>query len=185
MEPKPDTLNSKTETRHAAAMIVYLPAASSEGFGLSRSPLQVGSSSSIVLPWDPLNLIGVIKAPKKYISKSKDRDIPYKPPYNEAQQARDIPIKCFCLCAFWVPNSLFLGLGDSTAVRFFEDVFLHFASPAIEPHFKDHENYFMVGIGQKMYSLIPYWVSSTHKNLKCYPTMTKRRGPKDSIRRKP
>ena len=25
------------------------------------------------------------RAPKKHISKNKDRDIPYKPPYNEAQ----------------------------------------------------------------------------------------------------
>ena len=24
-----------------------------------------------------------------------------------------------------------------------------------------------------MYSFIPYWVLSTHKNVKCYPTMTK------------
>ena len=31
-------------------------------------------------------------------------DIPYKPPYNEAQQSRDIPIKCLCLCAFWAPK---------------------------------------------------------------------------------
>ena len=29
---------------------------------------------------------------------------PYKPPHNEAQNGRDIPIKCLCLCAFWVPN---------------------------------------------------------------------------------
>ena len=38
------------------------------------------------------------RAPKKHISKNKDRDIPYKPPYNEAQQGRDVPIKCLCLC---------------------------------------------------------------------------------------
>ena len=27
----------------------------------------------------------VIRAPKQHINKNKDRDIPYKPPYNEAQ----------------------------------------------------------------------------------------------------
>ena len=31
-------------------------------------------------------------------------DIPYKPPYKEAQQGRDIPITCLCLCPFGVPN---------------------------------------------------------------------------------
>ena len=33
----------------------------------------------------------------------------------------------------------------------------------------------MVGIGLKMYMFIPYWVLSTHKHVKCYPTMTKER----------
>ena len=28
---------------------------------------------------------GLIGPPKRHISKNKDRDIPYKPPYNEAQ----------------------------------------------------------------------------------------------------
>ena len=49
-------------------------------------------------------LFSVYRPPKKHISKSKDRDIPYTPPYNEAQQGRDIPIRCLCLCAFWVPK---------------------------------------------------------------------------------
>ena len=30
-------------------------------------------------------LKGFSRAPKKHISKNKDRDIPYKTPYNEAQ----------------------------------------------------------------------------------------------------
>ena len=39
----------------------------------------------------------------------KDRDIPYKPTYNEAPEGRDIPITCFCLCPFWVPEGLGLA----------------------------------------------------------------------------
>ena len=45
------------------------------------------------------------RARKKHVSKNNDRDIPYKSPCYEAQYGRDIPIKCLCLCAFWVPNS--------------------------------------------------------------------------------
>ena len=41
-----------------------------------------------------------VKGPKKHISKNKDRDIPYKHPYNEAPEGKDIPIKSLCLCAF-------------------------------------------------------------------------------------
>ena len=44
------------------------------------------------------------RAPKKQISKNKDRDIPCKLPYNEAQEGRDIPIQCLCLRAFGVPK---------------------------------------------------------------------------------
>ena len=44
------------------------------------------SSGQYPCPW----LVGSI-------SKNKDRDIPHKSP-------RDIPIKCLCLCAFWVPR---------------------------------------------------------------------------------
>ena len=43
-------------------------------------------------------------ARQKHISKHKDRDIPYKPPYNEAHSGRDIPVESICLCAFWLPN---------------------------------------------------------------------------------
>ena len=42
-----------------------------------------------------------------HIRKNEGRDIPYKPPYNEAQEGRDIPIKYLCLChlcPFGVPN---------------------------------------------------------------------------------
>ena len=46
----------------------------------------------------------VDRAPKKHISKKEDRDVPYKSPYNDAQYGRDIPLKCLCLCAFWVPK---------------------------------------------------------------------------------
>ena len=31
----------------------------------------------------------------------------------------------------------------------------------------------MVGIGLKMYMVIPYWGLSAHKNVKCYPTFDK------------
>ena len=40
------------------------------------------------------------RAPKTHISKNKDRAVPYKSPYNEAQQGRDILTKCLCLGAF-------------------------------------------------------------------------------------
>ena len=43
------------------------------------------------------------RAPKKHISKHWDRDIPYKPAYNEAQKGKDIPKKMLMLMCFLGP----------------------------------------------------------------------------------
>ena len=44
-----------------------------------------GANSQEGVPTDA-GVIRVYKAPKKHISKNQDRDIPYKPPYNEANE---------------------------------------------------------------------------------------------------
>ena len=58
----------------------------------------------------------IFRAPKKHISKKKDRDIPYnpRPPHNEAQQGRDTgyPYKMLMLMCFLGSLILLEGAGD-------------------------------------------------------------------------
>ena len=52
----------------------------------SRSTLaSIAEPSKFQSIWQSFTWCHLNRAPKKHISKNKDRDIPYKPPYKEAQ----------------------------------------------------------------------------------------------------
>ena len=76
MEPKPQTFTGALEGNMGNIRIPLLTL----GFGHATT-----WSSAEALGFRGFFKGSLYRAPKKQTSKNKDRDIPYKPPYNEAQ----------------------------------------------------------------------------------------------------